>query len=199
MKDSPIKRHLVAGGHFSGIRETRGEPAAFRLLREANRNHTGLSSPCVFHFTSMSDGVAETLRSVSSGSSKQWMKQIRFQRSFSESWNGFRRGSSERDTNTPSWPTGGFDFRRYFLLSFVFLPPAALMVGAFCRAWDMSKFLNIQCRISRIRYPQFAKKWINIRKSYCNFYKVCYSEMCREMRVAMLGCWLWAVEMLAAF
>lgn len=39
-------------------------------------------------------------------------------------------------------------------------------------AWDMSKFLNIQCRVSRIRYPQFAKKWINIRKSYGNFYKV---------------------------
>lgn len=42
----------------------------------------------------------------------------------------------------------------------------------FFRAWDMSKFLNIQCQISRIRYPQFAKKWINIRKSYGNFYKV---------------------------
>ncbi|KAF7642389.1 hypothetical protein LDENG_00258690 [Lucifuga dentata] len=39
-------------------------------------------------------------------------------------------------------------------------------------SWDMSKFLNIQCRMSRIRYPQFAKKWINIRKSYGNFYKV---------------------------
>ncbi|KAG5835173.1 hypothetical protein ANANG_G00269320 [Anguilla anguilla] len=39
-------------------------------------------------------------------------------------------------------------------------------------AWDMSKFLNIQCRVSGIRYPQFAKKWINIRKSYGNFYKV---------------------------
>lgn len=39
-------------------------------------------------------------------------------------------------------------------------------------AWDMSKFLNIQCRLSKIRYPQFAKKWINIRKSYGNFYKV---------------------------
>lgn len=40
------------------------------------------------------------------------------------------------------------------------------------RSWDMSKFLKIQCQISRIRYPQFAKKWINIRKSYRNFYKV---------------------------
>ncbi|XP_072309822.1 3'-5' exoribonuclease 1 isoform X2 [Eucyclogobius newberryi] len=39
-------------------------------------------------------------------------------------------------------------------------------------AWDMSKFLNIQCRLSRIKYPQFAKKWINIRKLYGNFYKV---------------------------
>lgn len=37
----------------------------------------------------------------------------------------------------------------------------------------MSKFLNIQCRISHIKYPSFAKKWINIRKSYGNFYKVC--------------------------
>lgn len=39
-------------------------------------------------------------------------------------------------------------------------------------SWDMSKFLNIQCRVSRIRYPGFARKWINIRKSYGNFYKV---------------------------
>ncbi|KAJ8287070.1 hypothetical protein GJAV_G00046690 [Gymnothorax javanicus] len=39
-------------------------------------------------------------------------------------------------------------------------------------SWDMSKFLNIQCHVSGIRYPQFAKKWINIRKSYGNFYKV---------------------------
>ncbi|XP_060886490.1 3'-5' exoribonuclease 1 [Labrus mixtus] len=39
-------------------------------------------------------------------------------------------------------------------------------------AWDMSKFLNIQCQISRLKYPSFAKKWINIRKLYGNFYKV---------------------------
>nr|XP_033772009.1 3'-5' exoribonuclease 1 isoform X2 [Geotrypetes seraphini] len=39
-------------------------------------------------------------------------------------------------------------------------------------SWDMSKFLNIQCRVSCIKYPRFAKKWINIRKSYGNFYKV---------------------------
>ncbi|XP_032915901.1 3'-5' exoribonuclease 1 isoform X3 [Catharus ustulatus] len=43
-------------------------------------------------------------------------------------------------------------------------------------SWDMSKFLNIQCRISRIKYPSFAKKWINIRKSYGNFYKLSLRE-----------------------
>lgn len=37
----------------------------------------------------------------------------------------------------------------------------------------MSKFFNIQCRISHLKFPSFAKKWINIRKSYGNFYKVC--------------------------
>ncbi|XP_075060716.1 3'-5' exoribonuclease 1 isoform X2 [Mixophyes fleayi] len=39
-------------------------------------------------------------------------------------------------------------------------------------SWDMSKFLNMQCHVSRIKYPRFAKKWINIRKCYGNFYKV---------------------------
>ncbi|KAL0965696.1 hypothetical protein UPYG_G00284560 [Umbra pygmaea] len=39
-------------------------------------------------------------------------------------------------------------------------------------SWDMSKFMNTQCHLSRLRYPQFAKKWINIKKLYGNFYKV---------------------------
>ncbi|KAK2827386.1 hypothetical protein Q7C36_018312 [Tachysurus vachellii] len=39
-------------------------------------------------------------------------------------------------------------------------------------SWDMSKFLYTQCRQSRLRYPQFARNWINIRKSYGNYYKV---------------------------
>ncbi|XP_029564789.1 3'-5' exoribonuclease 1 [Salmo trutta] len=39
-------------------------------------------------------------------------------------------------------------------------------------SWDMSKFMNTQCRLSRLRYPKFAKKWINIKKLYGNFYKV---------------------------
>ncbi|XP_026884282.2 3'-5' exoribonuclease 1 [Electrophorus electricus] len=43
-------------------------------------------------------------------------------------------------------------------------------------SWDMSKFLYTQCRLSQIRYPQFARKWINIRKSYGNYYKVARSQ-----------------------
>ncbi|KAI7796242.1 3'-5' exoribonuclease 1 [Triplophysa rosa] len=43
-------------------------------------------------------------------------------------------------------------------------------------SWDMGKFLYTQCKLSRIRYPQFARKWINIRKSYGNFYKVARSQ-----------------------
>jgi len=37
--------------------------------------------------------------------------------------------------------------------------------------WDMGRFLYGQCKISGIPYPQFAKKWINIRKTFSNFYK----------------------------
>ncbi|XP_009472991.1 PREDICTED: LOW QUALITY PROTEIN: 3'-5' exoribonuclease 1 [Nipponia nippon] len=54
-------------------------------------------------------------------------------------------------------------------------------------SWDMSKFLNIQCRISRIKYPSFAKKWINIRKSYGNFYKVPRSQTKLTIMLEKLG------------
>lgn len=43
-------------------------------------------------------------------------------------------------------------------------------------SWDMGKFLYTQCKLSGIRYPQFARKWINIRKSYGNFYKVARNQ-----------------------
>ncbi|XP_072874037.1 3'-5' exoribonuclease 1 isoform X3 [Chlorocebus sabaeus] len=49
-------------------------------------------------------------------------------------------------------------------------------------SWDMSKFLNIQCQLSRLKYPPFAKKWINIRKSYGNFYKAVRSGCRNDFR-----------------
>ncbi|KAJ8393969.1 hypothetical protein AAFF_G00055020 [Aldrovandia affinis] len=54
-------------------------------------------------------------------------------------------------------------------------------------SWDMSKFLNIQCHVSGIRYPQFAKKWINIRKSYGNFYKVPRTQTKLSIMLEKLG------------
>ncbi|MEE6460025.1 hypothetical protein FKM82_000833 [Ascaphus truei] len=54
-------------------------------------------------------------------------------------------------------------------------------------SWDMSKFLNMQCRTSRIKYPRFAKKWINIRKSYGNFYKVPRNQTKLTIMLEKLG------------
>ncbi|KAL8202828.1 UNVERIFIED_CONTAM: 3'-5' exoribonuclease 1 [Gekko kuhli] len=54
-------------------------------------------------------------------------------------------------------------------------------------SWDMSKFLNIQCRVSRLRYPSFAKKWINIRKAYGNFYKVPRNQTKLSIMLEKLG------------
>lgn len=54
-------------------------------------------------------------------------------------------------------------------------------------SWDMSKFLNLQCQLSRLKYPPFAKKWINIRKSYGNFYKVPRSQTKLTIMLEKLG------------
>ncbi|XP_040181300.1 3'-5' exoribonuclease 1 isoform X2 [Rana temporaria] len=54
-------------------------------------------------------------------------------------------------------------------------------------SWDMSKFLNMQCRVSRIKYPRFAKKWINIRKCYGNFYKVPRNQTKLTVMLEKLG------------
>lgn len=36
--------------------------------------------------------------------------------------------------------------------------------------WDMFRFMYYQCVESRIEMPSWCKKWVNIRKCYCNFY-----------------------------
>ncbi|CAF1084403.1 unnamed protein product [Rotaria sordida] len=38
--------------------------------------------------------------------------------------------------------------------------------------WDFAKFLRMQCRFNSISYPRWAKKWINIRKEFANFYSL---------------------------
>ncbi|XP_072041889.1 3'-5' exoribonuclease 1-like [Amphiura filiformis] len=37
--------------------------------------------------------------------------------------------------------------------------------------WDMNYFLNIQCELSEIPFPEYAKRWVNLSKAFSNFYK----------------------------
>lgn len=46
--------------------------------------------------------------------------------------------------------------------------------------WDMGRFLYGQCKLSSIPYPMFARKWVNIRKMFSNFYK------CERMRLQLM-------------
>ena len=36
----------------------------------------------------------------------------------------------------------------------------------------MGRFFSTQCRLCAIPVPKFARKWINLRRLYRNFYKV---------------------------
>ena len=38
--------------------------------------------------------------------------------------------------------------------------------------WDMQKFLNLQCSHSNIPYPFWAKRWVDIRKLFSNWFGV---------------------------
>ena len=44
----------------------------------------------------------------------------------------------------------------------------------------MSRFLSLQCDISDIKFPKWAKKWINVRKCYTNYYQCKRCDL-REM------------------
>ncbi|KAL3863757.1 hypothetical protein ACJMK2_005494 [Sinanodonta woodiana] len=37
--------------------------------------------------------------------------------------------------------------------------------------WDMQRFLFPQCQLSGVIFPKWAKRWINLRKIYSNFYE----------------------------
>lgn len=51
--------------------------------------------------------------------------------------------------------------------------------------WDMGRFLNIQCQLSQLRFPRYAKKWVNIRKTYSNFYQC--KRMSLQNMLELLG------------
>lgn len=37
--------------------------------------------------------------------------------------------------------------------------------------YDFGLFLNVQCELSEVDFPTWAKKWINVKKYFANFYK----------------------------
>lgn len=37
--------------------------------------------------------------------------------------------------------------------------------------WDMAQFFHGQCKIAGVKYPSWAKRWLNIRKAFRNYYK----------------------------
>ncbi|XP_075223309.1 3'-5' exoribonuclease 1-like [Lycorma delicatula] len=51
--------------------------------------------------------------------------------------------------------------------------------------WDMCRFLHLQCKISQIQFPYYAKKWINLRKTYSRFYRT--KKMRLECMLEELG------------
>lgn len=51
--------------------------------------------------------------------------------------------------------------------------------------WDFSRFLNIQSAVSDISYPKWAKRWINLKKAYGNFYKINRPKL--EVMLSNLG------------
>ncbi|GAB6025438.1 3'-5' exoribonuclease 1 [Chamberlinius hualienensis] len=56
--------------------------------------------------------------------------------------------------------------------------------------WDMERFLKRQCEMSSVAFPKFAKKWINIRKIYSNFYncrRLPLNQMLEELGMAFIG------------
>ncbi|XP_022080568.1 3'-5' exoribonuclease 1-like [Acanthaster planci] len=42
--------------------------------------------------------------------------------------------------------------------------------------WDMNMYLNVQCKLSQVPYPAYARQWINLCKTFSNFYKT--KRMC---------------------
>ncbi|KAL5021002.1 hypothetical protein ScPMuIL_000157 [Solemya velum] len=46
--------------------------------------------------------------------------------------------------------------------------------------WDVSRFLYPQCCLTQVGFPKWARKWVNIRKSYSNFYH-CRPRKLEEM------------------
>ncbi|UJR21459.1 hypothetical protein I4U23_024544 [Adineta vaga] len=53
--------------------------------------------------------------------------------------------------------------------------------------WDFAKFLRLQCRLSSILYPEWANKWVNIRKRFAQFYSIRIVRMLEYLNLSFDG------------
>lgn len=56
--------------------------------------------------------------------------------------------------------------------------------------WDMARFLLMQCSVSKLPFPTWARSWINLRKIFSNFYvtkRLCLSEMLSALGLEFRG------------
>uniref|UniRef100_A0A6A7G0P3 3'-5' exoribonuclease 1-like n=1 Tax=Hirondellea gigas TaxID=1518452 RepID=A0A6A7G0P3_9CRUS len=56
--------------------------------------------------------------------------------------------------------------------------------------WDMARFLLMQCSVSKLPFPSWARSWINLRKVFSNFYvtkRLCLSEMLSALGLEFQG------------
>lgn len=56
--------------------------------------------------------------------------------------------------------------------------------------WDMSRFLYGQCQYSKVEYPKWGIEWVNLRKSFSNFYKCkrfCLKSMLEHVGMGFEG------------
>lgn len=54
----------------------------------------------------------------------------------------------------------------------------------------MSRFMYLQCQFSGLKFPKWARKWINIRKTFSNFYdckRLSLSKMLDAAGFAFVG------------
>ncbi|XP_071826992.1 3'-5' exoribonuclease 1-like [Apostichopus japonicus] len=51
--------------------------------------------------------------------------------------------------------------------------------------WDMNLFLRVQCKLSKLKFPSYAKNWINLSKTFSSFYKT--SRVKLELMLRNLG------------
>lgn len=53
--------------------------------------------------------------------------------------------------------------------------------------WDMGRFMYLQCKTSNLPFPKWCRQWINIRKTYSNFYNSKRVRICLKDMLSTLG------------